>query len=175
MKDAPSGNDFRLIPLSKGLFAKVNPEDYGELSKYKWHATRAATGAFYAQRNERVAPGSGPGRRRTVSMQRLVCAANGGAVVDHKNHDTLDNRRANLRVCTRAENNRNAKAKKSNKTGYKGVCFYPSKNKFLASITLNRKQISLGLFSTASDAAFAYDEAAKRLHGEFACVNGGAN
>jgi hypothetical protein len=88
--------------------------------------------------------------------------------IDHINGDRTDNRFCNLRNATRAENARNTKLYNTNKSGYKGVCFRPSKQKFAAHAWANGRQIYLGLFATAEDAAAAYANFALKHHGEFA-------
>lgn len=88
--------------------------------------------------------------------------------IDHIDGDRANNRIANLRVATRSENNANARLKKNNSSGHKGVCFDASKGKFLAYIGFNRHQKWLGYFDTLEEAAAARREAAVRLHGKFA-------
>ena len=83
--------------------------------------------------------------------------------IDHINGDRADNRIANLRECTRSENMRN--------TPKKGVCFHKTQRKWLASIRLNGKREHLGSFNAEQEALAAYQEAADRLHGEFAFVS----
>lgn len=86
--------------------------------------------------------------------------------IDHKDGDGLNNVWNNLREATASQNNYNRRAKKSNKSGYKGV--HPVKNGFKATISVEGKSMSLGTFSTAKDAYMAYKRAAERYHGEFA-------
>lgn len=87
--------------------------------------------------------------------------------VDHINHDKQDNRRCNLRACTRAQNACNQPLSKNSTTGYKGVSAV-GPGSFRARIQVNRKTILLGTFGTKIAAATAYARAAKKLHGEFA-------
>ncbi|MHC4389402.1 MAG: HNH endonuclease, partial [Planctomycetota bacterium] len=93
-----------------------------------------------------------------------------GYVIDHINGDGLDNRKANLRLATVAQNAWNAN-KRNPRSGYKGVCFAGEKRLWRAAIVCNRKRIHLGYFRDRTTAAKAYDTAAKRLHGEFASLN----
>ncbi len=86
-------------------------------------------------------------------------------IVDHINGNTLDNRKQNLRACTIAQNIRNSKISKNNKSGYKGVCFYKRDGVWVASIVLNRETIYLGRFETPEAAAEAYDAASIKYHG----------
>ena len=92
--------------------------------------------------------------------------------VDHISGDTRDNRRSNLRVCQPADNAKNKGLSKNNKTGYKGVSYHSQLKKYRADIRSDEnKTIYLGCFDTAQQAAEAYDEAALKLHGEFARTN----
>ncbi len=91
-----------------------------------------------------------------------------GMVVDHINGDTFDNRRENLRLCTRAENNRNAKIRSNNTSGFKGVSYNKKMKRYGAAIRVNGRQRTIGFFDTPEDAHAAYVNAARDLHGEFA-------
>ena len=99
-------------------------------------------------------------------MHRLITGASYGIEVDHINGDRLDNRRSNLRLCTKAENTRNKVQQKHNRFGLKGVSF--KCGKFYAQIQAHGKKYCLGYHSTPEEAHQAYCEAAFRLHGEFA-------
>lgn len=154
----------KTIPLTKGYFAKVDNEDYVELSKHRWMAD--------CGRNQPRAI-----RRRYVNgvaikivMSRLLTKAPLGLYVDHINGDTLDNQKSNLRVCTRQQNCFNRSINKKNKYGYKGI--YPiGHEKWGAKIGINRKTIHLGSFKTKTEAAISYNKAAKKYFGEFARLN----
>lgn len=102
-------------------------------------------------------------------LHRLVLNAPKGMEVDHINGDRLDNRRENLRLVTRQQNARNRGANRSNRSGYKGVSLGHSA--WLAYIAISGKNIALGSFKTAEDAAKAYNEAAIKLFGEHARLN----
>ena len=103
-----------------------------------------------------------------VYLHRYVSNAPKGLQVDHINGNRLDNRSANLRICTSGQNNRNIGPKKGK---YKGVHWTKNRKRWVAQITKNYKTESLGCFDTAEAAALAYNEAAKRLHGEYAYLN----
>ncbi len=91
--------------------------------------------------------------------------------VDHTNHDSLDNRKVNLRVCTQAQNLANSRMQSSNSSGFKGVSWDKSRNKYSAKISVFNKTVNLGRFKEAVDAARAYDTAARKYFGEFAYTN----
>ena len=88
--------------------------------------------------------------------------------IDHINGDSSDNRICNLRDICHQQNVWNSKTPKNNTSGYKGVCFVASKNKWLAKACKNRIQYNLGYFSTAEEAYHVYCKKLKELHGTFA-------
>lgn len=88
------------------------------------------------------------------------------AAVDHINGVPGDNRWCNLRPATLSQNQANAKMRKNNTTGVKGVCI--AGRKFCAQIQAEGKRVYLGTFDTIAEASAAYERAANDLHGEFA-------
>jgi len=92
--------------------------------------------------------------------------------VDHKDGNGLNNRKANLRLCTNSQNqaNRNG-TQRNNTSGFNGVTWSKHDKKWRAKIMLNKKRVHLGGYYTAAEAANAYDKAAIKLFGEFARVN----
>lgn len=158
----------KLIPLSQGAFAKVDDEDYDGLSKHRWYLACKT----YAARNKKVRK-----KRITILMHRELIKVNSKMQIDHINGDGLDNRKANLRICTKAQNAKNSKGRKHHTSSkFKGVAKHTEADGFRCSIVLNRKKIYLGSFRTEEAAALAYNEAAIKYHGEFARLNeiGGA-
>lgn len=105
-----------------------------------------------------------------VLMHRLLAGASRGDYVDHINGDALDNRRQNLRLCSKQQNEFNTKIRTDNTTGYRGVC-KGRRGKFRAYIVKDGHQFHLGEFEKAVDAAKAYNEKAAELFGEFARLN----
>jgi hypothetical protein len=95
----------------------------------------------------------------------------GAPQVDHINHDTLDNRRANLREATTSQNKMNERRRKDNTSGFKGVAWHKGRRKWCAHIGKDRVKYYLGYFLVVEDAARAYDAEARKRFGEFACVN----
>lgn len=156
----------KTIELTQGKVALVDDEDYDFLSKYKWkaHKSRGSRTCFYADRDF----GSTRSDRKTVSMHSLILGVVDGKEIDHIDGDGLNNRKSNLRHCSRAENCRNVR-----RGSIKGVHIDKRKllRKYMAKITSNGKTTFLGMFSTAAEAGMAYNEAAKKLHGEFASIN----
>lgn len=105
------------------------------------------------------------GRHLSVYFHRFVVGALAGQFVDHINGDSLDNRRSNLRIASIAENNRNVSARRSGRSRFKGVDF--NRGRWRARIRLNYEHIDLGRFGNEVEAAFAYDLASLKYHGEF--------
>ncbi len=153
----------RRIPLTQRQFALVDDEDYEELSKHKWYAAKDRNGNFYARKW-----GTGG---HVVYMHRHIMDIAKNALTDHKNRNTLDNQKHNLRKATKLQNARNATANKNGSSQYKGVSWYKRKKRWHAQICQNRKIIHIGYFVSEVEAAKAYDEKAKELHGEFAYLN----
>lgn len=151
----------KLIPLTQGKFAIVDAADYEWLSQWKWYYDNG-----YAVRKE------GPRRNHCkIYMHRQLAGTPRGKITDHTNGDGLDNRRANLRICTQAENLRNRGLQRNNTSGYKGAYWHAQAGRWYSKIKAGGKNISLGMFDTAEEAARAYDAAALELYGEFASLN----
>jgi hypothetical protein len=159
---------FVLVPLTQDRFAKVDAADAAEISNYRWYLQLKKSKYReygYAARNGV----SSDGRIVTIFMHRQILGLIGrsGVDVDHRNGDGLDNRRANLRLASRSMNARNKKIQGNKKSSiYKGV--YPTGGgRWRAQI--GKK--NLGNFYHETDAAEAYNRAARDLFGEFACCN----
>lgn len=154
------------IPLTRGFFAQVDDEDYDFLNQWKWYA-KSSRGKIYAAKNVQSVKG-----QRQLFMHRLVMKVNElKTEVDHIDGDGLNNKKINLRTCTRSENCRNRKPYGS--SPYLGVSWYGfnNKNKWSATIKINGRQKCLGYFSVEAEAAIAYNKAASLHHGEFARLN----
>lgn len=153
--------DFRLILLTQGKFAIVDAEDYKQLSRYKWQAERGQS-TFYAKRKSNY---------KSIKMHRAFLQPPEHLVCDHQNHNGLDNRRSNLRVCTQAQNQRNRRPRRDSTSKYKGVSWSIRARKWRAGIKANGHSTSLGSFDDEMEAALAYDRNAVELFGEFAYLN----
>jgi hypothetical protein len=163
----PLDTDYRLIPLTQCQNAIVDAEDFEKLSRSNWAAIWSpVTNSFYAASHE-----IRNGIWTTVQMARRILNPSIEEQVDHKNHDTLDNKKINLRICSQTRNMQNSRRQKNNTSTFKGVHFAKSCNKWMAHIGVNGTRTYLGIFSSKKEAAHAYDEAAKIHHGEFACLN----
>ncbi|MBN2211142.1 MAG: HNH endonuclease [Sedimentisphaerales bacterium] len=158
------------LPLTQGYFAKVDDEDYPRLTRWKWHVSPSTSGP-YAARTIRPAPGQCRKRRLHYEVLRLPQPLPSGRVVDHINHDTLDCRKENLRVCTHQQNfwNSRPRARKTS-SRYKGVT-RRRPQKWKATIMKDGRLHNLGLFDDEYDAMVAYNRAAVKLFGDYAHVN----
>jgi hypothetical protein len=144
----------------------VDDADFDWLSQYKWHAH------WDGKSWRAVCSKWENGKTKKILMHRLVMQPKEGELVDHRNHNSLDNQRHNLRNCSCQENNRNHKLRLKNKTSqYKGVCWFKPARLWVAQITVNYKRICIGYFKDEIEAARAYDEAALKYHGTYAFVN----
>jgi len=162
------GYAFRKIPLTRGKFAIVDPEDYPRLAKYKWFLAKSPTGS-YATRWQRL---KNKNARKRIWMHREIIHIPKHMVCDHKNRNGLDNRKANLRPATVSQNLCNrSKRRTKTRSKYKGLEWDKIQRKWKARIQLNGRKIYLGSFAGEIDAAKAYDKAAKKYHGEFAALN----
>lgn len=153
------------IKLTQGKYAIVDDRDYEELNKFSWHYAGG-----YARRNKRLSNG----KRRIVFMHRELMNTPSGYETDHINGNRLDNRRSNLRVVTKSQNQRNAIARKGT-SKYKGVSFHKTKRHktgyWIARIQVDGKVNRLGYFKSEVDAAKAYNEAAIKHYGIYAKLN----
>lgn len=150
----------RRIPLTQGKFALVDADDFGGLSKHKWCAMRAKH-TWYACRRE---------AGRTILMHRVIMKTPKGMVVDHKDRNGLDNRKANLRNCTWAQNNRNS-GPRSPGTGFRGVRYDEERGKYVAAVRHKGGTLTLGEFDDPAEAALARDRKAYELQGQYAYLN----
>jgi hypothetical protein len=145
------------IPLTQGKVALIDDEDYPLVSTYSWHVGSNHGRPCYA-----VCDNQG----YTLAMHVLLV----GKGCDHKNGNGFDNRRSNLRPATASQNTHNQGPRKGT-SKYKGVCWHKDTNNWQVGITCSRRQHYLGRFDSEQDAALAYDQAARELHGEFAWLN----
>lgn len=163
----------KTIPLTNGYFTKVDNDDYEKFAIYRWYAALDSRSKTHrAARRMKI---EGYKRGKIVFLSRLIVNAPDGICVDHINHDTLDNRKINLRFCDKSTNGMNRGANKNNKSGYKGVSWSKEDNRWTAHINKTidgkYKQFFIGNFQTKELAAEAYNKKAKELFGEFACLN----
>lgn len=168
------------IPLSKGKVAIIDEADADLVLPHKWsaHVVVRSGGPqhrpqVYAKRvlkNGETLPewSTAKSERPTLLMHNVVF---GGLWCDHRNHDGLDNRRANLRPSDPLTNSRNQRRSGRNTSGFKGAYLSSGRNRWAAEIKDDSGRRWLGYFDTAEEAARAYDAAAREAFGEFAWLN----
>lgn len=154
----------------------VDEEDFELVSKYSWVLEKGRT-TFYAIYSRKFTSGD----RITIRMHQLILnikpETNGKRSIktDHINHNGLDNRRSNIRVCTNSQNGANSRKARTNKlTPYKGVTikrYKGGKFRYCARIRVNDNLIHLGNFIDPKVAALKYNEAAKKYFGEYSYIN----
>lgn len=147
------------IKITQGLFVKVDDSDYATLNKHPWFVQYTGAKKKYPYAVRKV-------RGKKIPMHRHIMGNPVNMHVDHINHDTLDNRRCNLRVCTATQNKQNQETQLASRTGKKGV--QPGYGgKFVVFVRASY----VGTFDDIKAAAMAYDIEAIRLFGEFASTN----
>lgn len=133
----------------------IDLEDYESVNKYCWRLDKHG----YVVANNKNAT------NKTIKIHRIIMNANSTDVIDHKDWDKSNNKKSNLRKCTKSENNVNIKKKTNNTSGYTGV--KKSKNKWVAQISFNRKRIHLGTFETIEEAILVRNNAEDFIHNSF--------
>ncbi|MGU2415225.1 AP2 domain-containing protein [Burkholderia cenocepacia] len=152
------------IFLTRGCTALVDDELFDELSKFRWATHKTG----YAVRKSAHPTKSGEYIVLWMHREILGLSFGDGVMVDHIDGNRLNNVRANLRICTQAQNQWNRSAPGHNTSGFKGVSWKKDHGKWNARIQHNMKTVNLGYFGTAEDAYAAYCKAAAELHGRFA-------
>jgi hypothetical protein len=158
----PPNDQIRYIPLTRGLHAIVDADDYEALSRHKWSVQPSRTGTtFYAKRTC---------HGRLVLMHREIIKAPQGTFVDHINGNGLDNRRCNLRLCTPRQNSCNRS--KQRKARHRFIGVHPcGKYTYQATVMHKGETYRAGTFTDEVKAAKARDRLALELHGPFARLN----
>ena len=148
----------------------VDDADYSEIIKYKWCACyNVKTKSYYACRRGKISDRERLGK--TIYLHREIMNPVKGFIVDHIDHNTLNNTRLNIRICTNSQNMRNRGKQSNNTSGYKGVGWNKQDGKWQAQININGKNTGIGRFKCKHEAARAYNLAARMYHGEFAYTN----
>lgn len=147
----------------------VDDDDYEKFYNYRWtlnnygYAIRTAT-------NDEISNGY----KRIIFLHREILGISKSTnIADHINHDKLDNRKNNLRICTKLENNKNVLkyTDREYTSKYKGVYWCKSVGLWRAGIVVDKKRVFIGYYKIEVHAAIAYNQYAIRHHGEFACLN----
>ncbi len=164
----------KLIQLTQGKFVQVDDEDFDFLNQWKWFASKAHH-TYYARRNTKVGEG---GKRTSIPMHRVIMKVNDRKIlIDHKDHDGLNNCKENIRLATDSGNARNTASRINSTSKYVGVSINTIIKKgktykyWTANIRLNNKQNHIGHFKSEENAAIAYNIMAEKHFGEFANLN----
>ena len=157
------------IKLTQGKYALIDERDYQNLSKYKWNANQQGRKKEYWIARAFI-------NKKTTRMSRYLLDAPVDKVVDHINHNTLDNRRKNLRIVTRAQNSANQEKQilqRKQSCIYKGVYLFRKTGRWVASIGQhsNKKKRYIGCYKTKELAAAAYNKEARKRYGIYAHLN----
>ena len=150
-----------IIKLTKGKKTIIDDSDWEIVKNFSWHFS-----CGYAVRSIKI-----DGNNGTLALHRFLMNTPKGFDTDHINGDKLDNRRSNLRICTRSQNSMNSRRKKYFTSKYKGVSWYKRDKCWRSYVNLSGKQFHLGYFDSEIQAAKAYDMKAIEIYGNFACLN----
>lgn len=170
------------IPLSKygknrgKYFARIDDDDYDRIGKFNWSVFKHVGGVNYAVRST---PRNKNGKQKIIFMHRELLGLNRGnkKLVDHINHDGLNNQKNNLRICTIGENSRNRRSQKKSSSKFLGVGIRRIRQNnrvysyWQAGIRINGIKTNLGSFKKENEAAIAYNKSAIKNHGIFANIN----
>lgn len=147
-----------------GIFKiQVDSEDFEELNKHHWTITKNKN--FYAVRDQWA-----NNKAKRLYMHRQVMGYPEG-MVDHRDCDTLNNRKSNLRIVSSSDSQKNRRAQSNSINGHKGVHYYKAYHKYSAQLGLNYKCIFGGYYDTIIEAAYVYNQLAKKYYGEYAQLN----
>lgn len=151
-----------------GYTVLIDDEDYDKIMPYTWYINQKSlrvSRLVYFQRTYR----DKNKKKCTIVLSRVILGLQlyDGKICDHINGNTLDNRKENLRICSKKENQRNCRKHKDNKTGFKGIYYQKGAKKYHSQISVNSKIIYLGLFNSPVDAHAAYCQASAKYHGDF--------
>ncbi|NDZ93286.1 hypothetical protein G3I13_01740 [Streptomyces sp. SID6673] len=154
------------IPLSKGRYAIIDAVDSDVLDDL-WYLGR---GGYAVRMDERVL-GKQQWLHKLILSRVLGRTLISSEFVDHRNRNRLDNRRENLRIATRAQNNANRKSSHRSTSQYLGVYWHTRQKRWAATLRTSSTQIHIGYFDNEAEAAWMYDQWAVEIHGEFANPN----
>jgi HNH endonuclease/AP2 domain len=153
------------VVLKNGMVAIVDEEYFAAVSAWRWYAV-LKHGIWYAMARPKIL-----GKFTTIHMHQIILPLPKGMMVDHINHNGLDNRKVNLRPATRSQNLLNSRKHRSGTSRFKGVRYAKNVQAWIAFSRRQGQRQYLGTFQTEEDAARAYDRFVLEHHGEFALTN----
>jgi hypothetical protein len=158
---------YKIIFITKGKSCLVDNADFEKVNKFKWQAAFCKkTNSFYALRKTRKTESF---LEHTISMHRFIMDLQHGDQneIDHINHKTLDNRKENLRICTKSQNQHNREKQINSSSEYKGVFYTDSRtNPWRARIQINGRKMHLGVFPDQTKAFESYKKAHEKYVNE---------
>lgn len=180
----PDGTTFIFLETKNKYFpgkhtAIIDTEDWDKVREYRW----SIRGDYYVSAviphpdgswHYYIREGKEARRRRrtTLSLHHLILGKpQKGMVVDHINHNGLDNRKENLRFATFTQNQQNSRSQVGSSSKYKGVHWNTQTGRWKALLHVGAECIHLGYFTCEHQAALAYNKKAIELHGEYANLN----
>ena len=149
-----------LINKNNEICAKalIDTEDIDKVKNIKWHRSDLQRNTYYCISND----------KEYKRLHRLILGITDPSIfIDHINHDGLDNRKQNLRICNNQENLRNSLTPKNNKSGCKGVYWSKDQNKWTVQVTIDNKTKYIGRYSDYNEAIEARNKAVEKYYGEF--------
>jgi hypothetical protein len=159
-----------LLYLGNDLYTTVDDEDYYWLSQWNWNVVKIKD-KLYVKRGVKKAKLKTNVKYELFLHRVVMKCTNSELVVDHIDKNPLNNQKSNLRICTKAENNRNTSSHKNSSSKYLGVSYDKARNKWQAQLMINGKKVLMKRYITEKEAAEAYDQAAKLHSGEYANLN----
>jgi hypothetical protein len=155
-------DDHAEVPLTRGMTALIDIEDIPLVEGRSWNAKYSPiTKSYYASTSSRA-----------IRMHRLILGVfDRRQFVDHKDHNTLDNRKKNIRLVSYSESAINRSIQCNNKSGYKHVSFHKGHRKWYVQIKKDGKLLFQKLFKDFGEACRVADEKTREIQGEFYCVS----
>ena len=157
--------------LPSGHVLLVDDDDAWVLYAHAWFANVQARPNRIPYIQVKAYQTEKDGKKTTIFVGRLLLDAQKGEIVDHINHNPLDNRRCNIRICTHRENNQNRRSQQTTRKRYRGIFWRAHRGKWDVQIVVNGRRCFFGGYVNEEDAARAYDTAAFAAFGEFAVLN----